>query len=257
MEREQYVVIRILKLEQSYVPATAGFFYAYSQSQTRLSIWKGGKGLQTKIESVTADACNQVESSEEKNLMSDRDTIDTNDRFPNRFKKGNAGGPGRPKGVKNGEGKRRSGFVENVATKQDMGPAIERENVPAPRKKGGRPKGKKNKFSLSAADRMIELGFDPIEQYLDLLDKVRAEGNQQLEERILSRLVPFRFAQLHHTMMTDTKDLDLQVKVAQFQAPESLGKNDVANVENSQDSIADESESSAGVRVVRFDRKPG
>ena len=243
--------MHILKLLQSYAPATAGFFYAYSESQARLSIWKGGKSLQAEIKSVTADACNQVESSEEKNLMSDRDTIDTGDRFSNRFQKGNPGGPGRPKGVKNGEGKRATNRI---------GETIEREDAPEARTKrvkAGRPKGKKNKFSLSAADRMIELGFDPIEQYLELLDKVRAQGNQQLEERILSRLVPFRFAQLHHTMMTDTKDLDLQVKVAQFQAPESLGKIEGESVEKSQDHDANENDSHPDVRVVRFERKPG
>ena len=179
--------------------------------------------------------------------MSDRDTIDTDDRFPNRFQKGNPGGPGRPKGVKNGDGQ-----------KHRVGSMVEREDVPEPRTKRakpGRPKGKKNKFSLSAADRMIELGFDPIEQYLELLDNVRAEGNRQLEERILSRLVPFRFAQLHHTMMTDTKDIDLNISVAKFQAPESLGKIEVENVENSQDQVEDEIDSHLGVNVKRFERR--
>ena len=253
----KFRVMHILKLKQSYAPAVAGFFYAYTKAETWVQIWKGRQSLQTEIKGVAADACNQVESIQEKIVMSEHDTIDTPDRFPNRFKKGNPGGPGRPKGVKNGEGKVRSRIPGNVATKHDMGAVVERENVPAPRKKGGRPKGKKNKFSLSAADRMIELGFDPIEEYLDLLGKVRGEGNRQLEERILSRLVPFRFAQLNHTMLTDTKDLDLQVKVAQFQVPESLGKIDTPNTDNSQDSSANETDSQLGVNVTRFAPKPG
>ena len=184
-------------------------------------------------------------------MSDDRNSVDTSDRFPNRFKKGHPGHPsaGRPKGVKNGEGQ-----------KHRVGSVIEREDAPAPRTKrakGGRPKGKKNKYSLSAADRMIELGFDPIEQSLELLDKVRADGNAALEERILSRLVPFRFAQLHHTMMTDTKDLDLQVNVTQFQVPKLSGKIDTGNVENSQDQDEDENDSHLGVNVKRFERRPG
>ena len=189
--------------------------------------------------------------------MTDRDDVDPTDRFPTRFKKGWKGGPGRPKGVKNGDRKRRSTIKGDVARETDFGPKIEREGVPKPKGKGGRPKGKKNKFSLSAADRMIELGFDPIEQYLDLLDKVRADGNQQLEERILSRLVPFRFAQLHHTMMTDTKDIDLQVKVANFMAPESMGNNGEANVEKSEASDEPLDDAPLAVNVTRFDRKSG
>ena len=144
-----------------------------------------------------------------------------------------------------------------MARETDFGSKIEREGVPKPKGKGGRPKGKKNKFSLSAADRMIELGFDPIEQYLDLLDKVRADGNQQLEEKILSRLVPFRFAQLHHTMMTDTKDIDLQVKVANFMAPEPMGNNGEANVEKSEASDEPLDDAPLAVNVTRFDRKSG
>lgn len=189
--------------------------------------------------------------------MKDRDDVDPTDRYPTRFKHGHPGGPGRPKGVKNGDRKRRTTIKGDVARETDFGPKIEREDVPKPKNKGGRPKGKKNKFSLSAADRMIELGFDPIEQYLDLLAKVRAEGNQQLEERILSRLVPFRFAQLHHTMMTDTKDIDLQVKVANFMAPESMGNNGESNVENSGEDDTNEADSHLAVNVTKFERKSG
>ncbi len=173
----------------------------------------------------------------------------TADPHPTRFKKGHGGGPGRPKGVKNGEGR-------NFRN----GESIERENVPAPMEKKangrlGRKKTRgKNKFSLSAADRLIELGFDPVEEYLKLLAKARKAGNEGLEERILSRLMPFRFATLHHSLMTNTEDADLTVNLTQFESSNS-GKNGSESVEPAEEIVEDETQSHLGVNVTRFDRK--
>ena len=177
-------------------------------------------------------------------MEDDRNSIGTDaDPHPTRFKKGWKGGPGRPKGVKNGEGqeKRNGEMVERVAA--------------PPQKKIGRPKGSRNKYSLSAADRMIDLGFDPIEQYMKLLDEVRAEGNKVLEERILSRLVPFRFATLHHSLITNTQDTDLQVNVTQFQVPDVSLKNGDGNADITEAPGAELEPASTeplGVNVTRF-----
>jgi len=178
----------------------------------------------------------------------------TADPHPTRFKKGHGGGPGRPKGVKNGEGR-------NFRN----GESVERDDVPAPMEKkangrlGRKTKTRgKNKFSLSAADRLIELGFDPVEEYLKLLAKARKAGNEGLEERILSRLMPFRFATLHHSLMTNTEDADLTVNLTQFESSNS-GKNGSESVEPARrdDSfdVENETHSHLGVNVTRFDRK--
>ena len=58
-------------------------------------------------------------------------------------------------------------------------------------------------------------------------------------------------------MMTDTKDIDLQVKVANFMAPESMGNNGEANVEKSEASDEPLDDAPLAVNVTRFDRKSG
>ena len=182
-------------------------------------------------------------------MKDDRGSIGDNaDPHPTQFKKGWKGGPGRPKGVKNGEGQ-----------KHRNGETVEREDVPAPMEKKangrlGRKPGSKNKYSLSAADRLIELGFDPVEEYLKLLAKARKAGNEALEERILSRLMPFRFASLHHSLMTTTEDVDLQVNVTRFESP-ALGKNGSESDEVAGQPADDDVTDDLGVNVTRFDRK--
>ena len=58
-------------------------------------------------------------------MKDDRDSIGTSaDPHPTQFKKGWKGGPGRPKGVKNGEGQ-----------KHRNGETVEREDVPVPMKR--------------------------------------------------------------------------------------------------------------------------
>ena len=107
---------------------------------------------------------------------------------------------------------------------------------------------------MSAADRLIELGFDPVEEYLKLLARARKAGNEALEERILSRLMPFRFASLHHSLMTTTEDVDLQVNVTKFESP-ALGKNGSESDEVGGQPADDDATDDLGVNVTRFDRK--
>jgi len=93
-------------------------------------------------------------------------------------------------------------------------------------KKGnpGRPKGSKNKLSFQAAERMEELGLDPLMGFVELLQKARASGNLAVEERALSRLMQFRWAGLHHSMVTNVDEADLEVSVTKFEMPDGLGK---------------------------------
>lgn len=109
-------------------------------------------------------------------------------------------------------------------------------------KKGnpGRPKGSKNKLSFQAAERMEDLGLDPLIGYVELLQKARADGNLAVEERALSRLMQFRWAGLHHSMVTNVDEADLEVSVTKFEMPDSMGKMDIGNDGSS--SLKDEDE---------------
>jgi len=120
----------------------------------------------------------------------------------------------------------------------------------------GRPKGSRNKLSLQAVDKMVELGFDPIEQYMEVLNKARQTGNLAVEERALSRLMQFRYAGLHHSMVTNTDDTDLEVSVTRFELPEMMGKVDEANDESTNfddNSVADDAAGPTGINVTRFE----
>jgi len=119
----------------------------------------------------------------------------------------------------------------------------------------GRPKGSKNKLSFQAAERMEELGLDPLDGYRELLAKARATGNLAVEERALSRLMQFRFAGLHHSMVTNVDEKDLEVSVTRFEMPaESTGEVGTANDECSRIDDESEKDSHLGVNVTRFDR---
>jgi len=98
-------------------------------------------------------------------------------------------------------------------------------------KKGnpGRPKGAKNKLSLHAVDKMIDTGFDPIEAYMELLNKARQQGNIAVEERALSRLIAFRYSSLHHSMVTNADDADLEISVTNYNDPTARVNSDVQN----------------------------
>jgi hypothetical protein len=121
-------------------------------------------------------------------------------------------------------------------------------------KKGnpGRPKGSKNKLSFQAADRMEDLGLDPLLGYVELLQKARAEGNLAVEERALSRLMQFRWAGLHHSMVTNVDEADLEVSVTKFEMPDSMGKTDIENDESSSLQAESEPDLPANVRVAQF-----
>jgi hypothetical protein len=121
-------------------------------------------------------------------------------------------------------------------------------------KKGnpGRPKGSKNKLSFQAADRMEDLGLDPLLGYVELLQKARAEGNLAVEERALSRLMQFRWAGLHHSMVTNVDEADLEVSVTKFEMPDSMGKTDTVNDESSSLQAESEPDLPANVHVARF-----
>lgn len=119
----------------------------------------------------------------------------------------------------------------------------------------GRPKGSKNKLSFQAAERMEELGLDPLDGYRELLAKARATGNLAVEERALSRLMQFRFAGLHHSMVTNVDEKDLEVSVTRFEMPaESTGEVGTANDECSRIDDENETDSHLGVNVTRFER---
>jgi len=121
-------------------------------------------------------------------------------------------------------------------------------------KKGnpGRPKGSKNKLSFQAADRMEDLGLDPLLGYVELLQKARAEGNLAVEERALSRLMQFRWAGLHHSMVTNVDEADLEVSVTKFEMPDSMGKTDTGNDESSSLQAESEPDLPANVHVAQF-----
>lgn len=118
-------------------------------------------------------------------------------------------------------------------------------------KKGnpGRPKGSKNKLSFQAAERMEDLGLDPLLGYVELLQKARAEGNLAVEERALSRLMQFRWAGLHHSMVTNVDEADLEVSVTKFEMPNSTGKE---GIENDRSSSFEEEEPVEGVDIAQF-----
>ena len=123
----------------------------------------------------------------------------------------------------------------------------------------GRPKGVKNKLSFQAAERMEELGLDPLEGYRELLQKARATNNLAVEERALSRLMQFRFAGLHHSMVTNVDEKDLEVSVTKFEMPDNSTPNvDTAIDESSRINNPEESKhiksQEIGVNVTRFDR---
>lgn len=123
----------------------------------------------------------------------------------------------------------------------------------------GRPKGVKNKLSFQAAERMEELGLDPLDGYRELLAKARATGNLAVEERALSRLMQFRFAGLHHSMVTNVDEKDLEVSVTRFEMPaDVMGKGDTANDESSRINNHDEEKDTnceeIGVNVTQFKR---
>ena len=123
----------------------------------------------------------------------------------------------------------------------------------------GRPKGVKNKLSFQAAERMEQLGLDPLQGYVELLMKARATNNLAVEERALSRLMQFRFAGLHHSMVTNVDEKDLEVSVTKFEMPaESTGKGDEANdksskISNHKEEMDIKSEE-IGVNVTKFRR---
>jgi hypothetical protein len=119
----------------------------------------------------------------------------------------------------------------------------------------GRPKGSKNKLSFQAAERMEELGLDPLEGYRELLQKARATNNLAVEERALSRLMQFRFAGLHHSMVTNVDEKDLEVSVTKYEMPaESMGKGDEANDECSRNGENENDSHLKGVNVTKFRR---
>ena len=119
----------------------------------------------------------------------------------------------------------------------------------------GRPKGSKNKLSFQAAERMEELGLDPLDGYRELLAKARATGNLAVEERALSRLMQFRFAGLHHSMVTNVDEKDLEVSVTRFEMPDDATvKGDEANDECSSIDDENETDSHLGVNVTQFKR---
>jgi len=128
-------------------------------------------------------------------------------------------------------------------------------------KKGnpGKPKGTKNKLSFQAAERMEELGLDPLQGYVDLLRKARESGNQAVEERCLSRLMQFRWAGLHHSMVTNVDEKDLEVSVTKFEVPEGWGKGGIEsdrsssfNDTNENDSQTDAGTQAHDVKIKRF-----
>ena len=148
------------------------------------------------------------------------------------FQKGHPGGPGRPKGMKNGEGrkaKRKKEFADEAERYDYNDETRQRFRTGNP----GRPKGAKNKLSLHAVEKMVELGLDPIEQYVDLLERARAAGNLNVEANCLSVLAKYRYSSMSATDISNPEDEDLQVNVTSFDAPQ-WGKNEEAKVTETQ-----------------------
>ena len=96
---------------------------------------------------------------------------------------------------------------------------------------------------------MEDLGLDPLMGYVELLQKARADGNLAVEERALSRLMQFRWAGLHHSMVTNVDEKDLEVSVTKFEMPDSMGKMDEGN---DRSSSSESSEPGLGVNVTKF-----
>jgi hypothetical protein len=120
----------------------------------------------------------------------------------------------------------------------------------------GRPKGSHNKLSLAAVDKMIDAGFDPVDQYMSLLKKAQEQGNLVIEERALSRLIQFRYSSLHHSMVSNADDSDLTVNVTRYEADGS-GDRGEANAATTRlpDEPGDaEVDADLGVNVTRFAR---
>lgn len=118
----------------------------------------------------------------------------------------------------------------------------------------GRPKGSHNKLSLAAVDKMIDAGFDPVDQYMQLLAKAKEQNNLVIEERALSRLIQFRYSSLHHSMVSNADDSDLTVNVTRFEAPAGSGYMDEANAESTRSDDDSEPTDDLGVNVTRFAR---
>lgn len=191
------------------------------------------------------------------------------------FQKGHPGGPGRPKGMKNGEGRkaRRAREFAAEAKRYDYNDETrQRFRTGNP----GRPKGAKNKLSLHAVEKMVELGLDPIEQYVDLLQRARAAGNLNVEANCLSVLAKYRYSSMSATDISNPEDEDLQVNVTSYGAPgvaevaevavAGWGKNDEAKatetrkpmetLENSNGPMETPSKSTTYenvVKIVRYD----
>ncbi len=120
----------------------------------------------------------------------------------------------------------------------------------------GRPKGSHNKLSLAAVDKMIDAGFDPVDQYMQLLAKAKEQNNLVIEERALSRLIQFRYSSLHHSMVSNADDSDLTVNVTRYESDDS-GNMDEANGTSTRlpDEPGDpEPDADLGVNVTRFAR---
>jgi hypothetical protein len=80
----------------------------------------------------------------------------------------------------------------------------------------GRPKGAKNRRSMQAVEAMAAAGFDPLEEYLKLLVRAEADNNLVLIERCLSRLIGFRYPQVHHSVLTQVDAGDLSITLVDF-----------------------------------------
>jgi hypothetical protein len=120
----------------------------------------------------------------------------------------------------------------------------------------GRPKGSHNKLSLAAVDKMIDAGFDPVDQYMRLLAKAQEQNNLVIEERALSRLIQFRYSSLHHSMVSNADDSDLIINVTRYEADGS-GDTDEGNADSTRlpdDRDEDEADVDLGVNVTRFAR---
>lgn len=142
------------------------------------------------------------------------------------FQKGHPGGPGRPKGMKNGEG-RKARMKRAFAAEADRYDYNDETRQRFKAGNPGRPKGSKNKLSLHAVEKMVELGLDPIEQYVDLLARARAAGNLNVEANCLGVLAKYRYSSMSATDISNPEDDDLQVNVTSFDAS-TMGENEGA-----------------------------
>jgi len=192
------------------------------------------------------------------------------------FQKGHPGGPGRPKGMKNGEG-RKAKQTKEFAAEADRYDYNDDTRQRFAAGNPGRPKGSKNKLSLHAVEKMVELGLDPIEQYVDLLERAKAAGNLNVEANCLSVLAKYRYSSMSASDISNPEDEDLQINVTSFDQPgvatvatvavAGWGKNEEAKVtetqkpmetlENSNRHMETSGKSSTYddnvVRIVRYD----